>query len=208
MGVLAARFFAYVQSAALYRDLHHQAVALLPQGNGLSWLDVGCGPGLVVRYAHTQGYVATGVDIDPAMIREARRIAKHMRLSTRFEVAGLDDISPPGYDIVSAASLLIVIKDRRAALESLKSLVQLRGTLLIIETTRAFTFSNTWAHLNKVGFGGRNWVMLLWALVRRRARFVEAADFVSAGWTADRHELMPGVDAWLLRPPQSRSNGQ
>lgn len=203
MGTNAARFFSYVQSAALYRDLHQRAVALLPQGHGLTWLDVGCGPGLVARCAQQHGYTATGVDIDPAMVRQAQRIAQRMRVPAQFNVVGLDDISPPGYDVVCAASFLIVMKDRRAALEKLKSLAQPRGAIMIIETTRAFTLSSTWSYLRGAGFDGRNWVILLWAFVRRNARHVDESDMVIAGWTMDRHELIPGIAAWLLRPPSS-----
>ena len=203
MGTIAARFFTYVQSAALYRDLHQMAVAQLPKGNGLTWLDVGCGPGLVARCAQQHGYAAIGVDVDPAMVLQAQRIVRRMRVSPQFNVVGLDDFFAPGYDVVSAASFLIVMKDRRAALEKLKSLAQPRGVIMIIETTSAFTLSSTWSYLRSAGFGGRNWVMLLWAFVRRNAQHVDESDMVIAGWTMDRHELIPGIAAWLLRPSNS-----
>lgn len=203
MGIIAARFFTYVQSAALYQELHQRAVARLPQGHGLTWLDVGCGPGLVARCAQRHGYEAMGVDSDPAMIRQAQRIAQCMRVPARFKVVGLDDISPAGFDVVCAASFLVVMKDRRGALENLKSLAQPTGAIMIIETTDAFTLSSTWSHLRGSGFGGRNWVMLLWAFARRNAWHVEESDMAIAGWTIDRCELIPGIASWLLRPANS-----
>ena len=74
---------------------------------------------------------------------------------------------------------------------------------MIIETTSAFTLSSTWRYLKSAGFGGRNWVILLWAFVRRNAQHVDESGMVIAGWTMDRHELIPGIAAWLLRPPNS-----
>ena len=73
MSQLAARFFNYVQGAEFYRDLHQQAVSLLPPGSGSLWLDVGCGPGLLTRLAAEHGYQATGFDIDPTMIAQAKK---------------------------------------------------------------------------------------------------------------------------------------
>ena len=169
----------------------------------MTWLDVGCGPGLVARCAQQQGYTATGLDIDPAMVRQAQRTAGRMQMSPQFIAAALDTYSAPGYDIVSAASFLIVMKAQRAALEKLKSLVQLKGVILIIETTPAFTLTSTWSYLYSAGFGGRNWVMLLWAFARRNAQPVCESDLAIAGWTMARHELIPGIAAWLLRPPDS-----
>jgi len=49
MGWLGTRFFNQVQAAALYQSIHRQVVALLPPGNGRTWLDIGCGLGLWQR---------------------------------------------------------------------------------------------------------------------------------------------------------------
>ncbi len=73
MGSLSARFFDYIQEADFYRDLHREAVALLPAGAGQTWFDIGCGPGLVARLAHARGYDAVGFDLDADVTRLARK---------------------------------------------------------------------------------------------------------------------------------------
>jgi 2-polyprenyl-3-methyl-5-hydroxy-6-metoxy-1,4-benzoquinol methylase len=74
--VIGATLFVWLQGAGFYRDVHQQAVDILPQGNGKTWLDVGCGPGLVARQAAARGYDATGVDADGNMVRAAKRLTR------------------------------------------------------------------------------------------------------------------------------------
>lgn len=42
MSFRMALCFAWVQGAQFYADLHEEAVAPLPPGEGTTWLDVGC----------------------------------------------------------------------------------------------------------------------------------------------------------------------
>ncbi|HEY8708423.1 MAG TPA: methyltransferase domain-containing protein, partial [Burkholderiaceae bacterium] len=91
MGALSARFFGYVQDADFYRDLHREAVALLPPGAGKTWFDMGCGPGLVARLAHDRGYDAVGFDLDPHMVGLARRRSARAA-GPRYVESGLDDL--------------------------------------------------------------------------------------------------------------------
>ena len=49
MSYFSARLFSWVQDAAFYRQLHREAVELLPRGSGQPWLDAGCAPGGTVR---------------------------------------------------------------------------------------------------------------------------------------------------------------
>jgi ubiquinone/menaquinone biosynthesis C-methylase UbiE len=51
------------------------AVRLSGMGSGDSVVDVGCGPGVAVRYAARLGATVTGVDPAPVMLRTARLLA-------------------------------------------------------------------------------------------------------------------------------------
>jgi 2-polyprenyl-3-methyl-5-hydroxy-6-metoxy-1,4-benzoquinol methylase len=84
MSLASAAFLAWVQGAAFYQDVHAAAVDLLPRGEGKTWLDVGCGPGLVTRLASRRGYRALGVDRDAATIWAARRLARRDRCDSRW----------------------------------------------------------------------------------------------------------------------------
>ncbi|MGP0109116.1 MAG: class I SAM-dependent methyltransferase [Acidimicrobiales bacterium] len=46
-------------------------------GSGDKVVDVGCGPGVAVRYAAQMGAMATGVDPAPVMLRVARLLTRH-----------------------------------------------------------------------------------------------------------------------------------
>ena len=139
MSYLSAGFFAWVQGAPFYADLHAQAVELLREGDGKSWLDVGCGPGLVARLANNRNYQVLGLDPDPAMIRiAAHKSSRDTRC--RFEIGGLENASRQyNADVVSAASLLCVLPDPVIALHQLWDCVRPHGRLLVIETTTKMT---------------------------------------------------------------------
>lgn len=202
MSQLSAHFFSYVQGAAFYRELHNSAVKLLPKGKGDVWFDVGSGPGLVARLAAAYGYQATGFDIDPAMVGQAHKIAKHEVSPTGYEIAGINELAASGRkaDVVSAASLLAVLNDKEGALRQLMSCLNDDGTLLMIETTDSMKPRAAWAWLQKNGFGRRNWILLLWAWTRIQRPAVKLTDMQLPGCRIEHIDVFAGlVSAWLVR---------
>lgn len=199
MGAFSAWFFARLQAAGFYRELHAEAVAAVgPVPEGADWLDVGCGPGLVARLAAEAGWRAAGVDRDPAMIAEARALDPAGRVA--FEVGDLDVAEAHGHAVVSAGSLLVGVPDRRAALVALARRVRPGGTLLIVETTAALTPRAALAEILRRGARPSDGLWLVWALARRRVEAVAADDLALDGWSLARHDLGAGlVAAWILR---------
>lgn len=202
MSRLSARFFAHVQSAAFYRELHQRAVNLLPAGEGKTWFDAGCGPGLVARLAAARGYRAQGFDIDPAMVREAHAIAESLCAPADFRVASVEQLAASGRcaTVVSAASLLAVLDDKRDAIHRLLSCVEEGGTLLLIETTARMAPRTAWRWLRKNGFRDRNWVLLLWAWARGGRTAFGTGTPAIAGCRIEHADVFDGlVSAWLIR---------
>lgn len=140
--MIASMLFTWLQGADFYHDLHQQAIEALPVGHGETWLDIGCGPGLVARLAARQGYRVTGVDSDPRMIVAAKRIAQHENSAVDFRSGSLSTLAADSADLISAASLLAVLPDREAGLRSLWRILRLGGTLLIVEPTDQMTVEN------------------------------------------------------------------
>ena len=140
--MIASALFTWIQGADFYYNLHKQAVDLLPVGNGKTWMDVGCGPGLVARLAAEKGYQVMGIDSDPLMIRSAKRIAKRQGLSVDFKTGDVFNLPTASADVVSAASLLAVLENRTSGLNSLWKCLRPGGTLLIIEPTDQMTIEN------------------------------------------------------------------
>ncbi|MBI3563401.1 MAG: class I SAM-dependent methyltransferase [Gammaproteobacteria bacterium] len=166
MSAVSAAFFAWVQGAPFYVDIHAAAVDLLPKGDGKTWLDVGCGPGLVARLASQRGYDVVGIDHDPAMILRARRLARDEK-QCRFEVGDLRYLAQAHRaDVVSAASLLFALPDRHAGIRHLWRCVSSGGSLLIVETTRDMVPARARQAMGGVR-SGRGLALTLWALTRR-----------------------------------------
>lgn len=201
MGSLSARFFGYIQEADFYRDLHREAVALLPAGAGQTWFDIGCGPGLVARLAHERGYDAVGFDLDADMIRLARKRST-AAAGARYVESGLDDlvVRHGQADVVSAASLLSVLPDRRTALAQLLNAVTPAGTLLVVETSQMMSSLPAGFRHSSFAVGRRTWVLRLWAHVRRGGVAVDVEALSPPECTVRRHALLGGlVNAWLVR---------
>lgn len=201
MGMLSARLFSFIQATQFYAELHRQAVALLPPGNGGIWLDAGCGPGLVARLAAQRGYCATGLDIDASMIRLAIAEGRRQGSPAGFEVAPLESLPDRRQlaDVISAASLLAVIRDRARALRCLTASLAEHGKLLLVEPSERMTPEAAASLPLARGWSRDSWVLSLWAGTRTPARAVGWNDTRIDGYETQRVELLEGlVNAWII----------
>ena len=192
--------FTWLQGADFYRDLHQCAVQSLPPGSGKTWLDVGCGPGLVTRLAAEHGYRAQGVDTNPRMIKAAQRLALKHHASAKFAVGDIA-ASSLSADVASAASLLAVLEDKLAGLHALWRCVNSGGHLLIIEPTARMNPANTKTIIASGLPQKRIYGLRLWAAMRQN-RAVDPALF--DGLTSERRyiELLQGLaGAWIFEKP-------
>jgi trans-aconitate methyltransferase len=195
MGALTAMLFTRVAAAGFYATLLRDALDLLPDGQGRTLIDIGCGPGALTRLAAARGYHATGLDSDPAMVTQAARLARRRGSTAGFTVASLDHAASSAgqADVVTAASLLAVVPDPVLALHQLWSCVAPPGTLLVIETSQQMTPANA-RRLLATGLDGPGRPFLtLWAHARNgrampRSRF----DALSPA-TPRHHPLLAGL---------------
>ena len=140
--MIGAVLFTWLQGAEFYSCLHKQAVDTLPSGEGKTWIDLGCGPGLVSRLAAEKFYDVTGIDTDLSMIKAARRLNKWHGSKAHFEVSDLAYLLDKTADVISAASLLAVLDDKEDALNRMWESVLPKGYLLIIEPTELMNQEN------------------------------------------------------------------
>jgi 2-polyprenyl-3-methyl-5-hydroxy-6-metoxy-1,4-benzoquinol methylase len=195
----AARFFTWLSRTDFYTAAHAEAVALVPPG-GRTWVDVGCGPGLLALLAARRGFEARGYDLSPSMVGAARREAAALGVSAAFEVAALRDLASIGplADVVSAASLITVLPRRQEALAMLWRIVRPGGALLVVETMPRMRPVNTLRHLAGRGAIG----LLLWGLARNgRSAAADIESFLPRDLAARSfHPLLGGlIGAWLFR---------
>ncbi|MBI3444804.1 MAG: class I SAM-dependent methyltransferase [Magnetospirillum sp.] len=89
-------------------------------------LELGCGPGCLSRDLAARGMRVTGMDCSSRMIRHAAGAA---RSEATFQVAALPllPVDDGTYDVVLAASLLNVIKDKPAAIAEMTRVVRSGG---------------------------------------------------------------------------------
>lgn len=200
MGYSKSELFSWLQGADFYRDLHLDAIELLPSGEGRVWIEFGCGPGLFTRLAAVKGYSATGIDNDPSMLREARRIAKSEGSSAVFENGDVFQNRPQSADVVVASSLLAVLDDKEGGFNALLRVVNPGGSLLIVEPTERMT-THYAENLIQKGLGGKRIDGLrIWS----RARAGHAIDpeilMTGAGQRVTFTPLLGGlVGAWLFQ---------
>lgn len=165
--LIASSLFAWIQGAAFYYDLHKAAVELLPLGHGKTWIDAGCGPGLVARLAAGRGYWVTGIDASREMVWVAKRIAKSEHVSMEFKTGDVFDLPAQAAEVVSAASLLAVLNDKPGGLNALWKCVRPGGRLLVIEPTAQMTLDNANRVIRQGLPDKRINGLRLWATVRQ-----------------------------------------
>lgn len=194
MTVMAARLFSWLQGAEFYRDMHRATVDMLGDGNRRTWLDVGCGPGVLARIAADKGYIARGIDRDPDMIEAARRLAAERDNTAEFDVSDIEaeSVRDKSYDVVAASSLLVVLPAPAAALRQLTALTKPGGSVLIIEAAGEMTHKRAFSRVFSGDLGRRAYMLPVWAMFRA-GRTLDDAAFDQPGLHVTHHPLLGGL---------------
>ncbi len=100
-------------------------------------LDLGCGFGHNSIWLAEQGWHATGVDLVPKAINEAKAEARKRGVSVLFELSDVTEWRPPRlYDLVISTFALPGVKKRDTALKVAMSATRPGGNILIVEIER------------------------------------------------------------------------
>jgi ubiquinone/menaquinone biosynthesis C-methylase UbiE len=109
-------------------------------------LDVGCGPGKWVNRFAERGFIVTGIDSSPWMIRLAKkRIRKDFRKLANFHVMNVAKLNLPSnfFDMVNCVTVLQHIfsdKDWEDAVHEMVRVTKTLGYVLIFEDAPSFVF--------------------------------------------------------------------
>lgn len=135
-----AEYERLVIQSRVWADVTERALDRIGLQPGLSALDVGCGPGAVMRAIGRRvgpAGTVTGLDIDGAMGREALGVlAAEGGARYRFvegDLMRLGEVPGGPFDVVVARLLVFHLKDQIAALAKLWSFVKPGGSLLIMD---------------------------------------------------------------------------
>jgi ubiquinone/menaquinone biosynthesis C-methylase UbiE len=202
MGI-SSRLFSWLHRSRFYFQFHQEAARLLEPGSGETWIDFGCGPGVLTRLAAKRGYKALGLDLDQDMLRVAQQLTpEDYGASVEFRQFDLfrsaDHI--PKAKVVSASSFLPVFGDKKAVLQRLLHFVADGGSLLLIETNENCTPPNAFElfmadmSLSEAG-------LLLLGMVRNgKSRSISAIKEHFRNQAISKHTLSNGmVDAFIIR---------
>jgi len=94
--------------------------------------DMGCGPGQIARYLHSQGVEVCGVDLSPAMVRQAQGLNPDIPFE-RGDMLTLADVADNSYGGIAAFYSIVHIPRRKMvrALQELKRVLCPKGVLLL-----------------------------------------------------------------------------
>lgn len=131
------RFELVAETAA---DVHDGLVEALAPVSGERWLDLACGTGAVSGRAAEAGADVTGIDLAPALIETAKRLAAEAGLEVDYRVGdcenliGIDDAS---FDVVSSSFGVMFAPDQCAAAGELARVTRPGGRLGLANWTPA-----------------------------------------------------------------------
>jgi SAM-dependent methyltransferase len=115
-------------------DLHDDLVERLAPRQGERWLDLATGTGAVAHRAARAGARVTGIDLAPALIETAKRLAAEENLEIRFDVGDVEDLlyEEASFDVVSSAVGAIFAPDHKAVARELARVCRPGGRLGIV----------------------------------------------------------------------------
>ena len=104
----------------------------LPEGRNLNILDVGTGTGFFAVLLAQQGHRVEGIDLTPAMLEEARTLAKQRNLDITFREMDAQNLAYPDgtFDVVISRNLTWTLPDPERAYASWFRVLKPGGVLL------------------------------------------------------------------------------
>ena len=110
----------------------HEIERFLPEGRKLDILDVGTGTGFFALLLAQQGHRVEGIDLTPAMLEEARTLAKQRNLDITFREMDAQNLAYPDgtFDVVISRNLTWTLPDPERAYASWFRVLKPGGVLL------------------------------------------------------------------------------
>lgn len=117
----------------------HEIERFLPEGRSLSILDVGTGTGFFAILLAEKGHRVEGIDLTPAMLEEARTLAKQRNLNITFREMDAQNLDYPNdsFDVVISRNLTWTLPDPESAYAEWFRVLKPGGVLLNFDAAYA-----------------------------------------------------------------------
>jgi SAM-dependent methyltransferase len=187
-----------------WRTAENSAAYLLPSlREGLSLLDVGCGPGTITvdLAARVAPGRVVGIDVSDAPLAEARGLAERSGVAVTFEVGDVYALADPddAFDVVHAHQVLQHLTDPVAALREMARVCRPGGVIAVRDVDYAAT---AWFPADP---GLDRWLDLYQAVARRNGAEPDAGRRLLA-WThaAGLRDVVATTSSWCFATPDER----
>jgi ubiquinone/menaquinone biosynthesis C-methylase UbiE len=142
-------------------------------------LDVGCGPGSLVRRLAYEVEFAHGCDADRGMIEQAQKLAIEAGLpNVEFRWGTLPDLAypPDRFDLVTATNVIFLQRNPQLAIDAMARVCRPGGTVAMLNPSPLMNMAAATAHADQHGLIDLNRVSFInWGNVAEQAqRFSEA----------------------------------
>ena len=142
-------------------------------------LDVGCGPGSLVRKLAREAAFAYGCDADRGMIEQAQKLAAEEGLrNVEFRVGALPDLpyTPDRFDAVTATNVIFLQRNPQAAVCGMARVCKPGGLVAMLNPSPQMSVAAATAHADRHGLTEFNRVSFInWGNVAEQEhRFSEA----------------------------------
>ena len=129
----------YENVADSIADVHRAVADAAGSAEGKRWLDVGCGTGGVTHLAARRGADVVGIDLAPALIATAKRLAAEKGLEIDYRVGDAEnlDVEDESFDIVTSAVGVMFAPDQPRAAAELARVMRPRSRLALANWTPA-----------------------------------------------------------------------
>ena len=117
----------------------HEIERFLPEGRSLDILDVGTGTGFFAILLAEKGHRVEGIDLTPAMLEEARILAKQRNLDITFREMDAQNLDYPNdsFDVVISRNLTWTLPDPESAYAEWFRVLKPGGVLLNFDAAYA-----------------------------------------------------------------------